>query len=169
MTDEEFDKAERGHQRAISWIIMLFTAPWFAVFIGVRIHWRDWFNHHQNVDLVVLGLAVGGFLTAAVLISRRLRARHRLICRTCGRSGMLSPTGECYICYPPRRLLRRWWPLLVAQALVLGVFGVAENADARRGTGDGGPWGVLAVTGCVGVIAALAWRARVLVERKRSD
>jgi hypothetical protein len=147
---------------------MLFVVPWFVVMVGVGIYWRDWFNRHDNVSLLVLG-ALGGILIAGVaLISRRVQLRHGPVCRTCGRSGMLSPTGECWTCYRPRRLLRTLWPLPLVIAVGFGVVDVVGDAmhDLLAGRA---PRGLGWVAGGVAVIVALAWLARRGARPKSRD
>ena len=144
MTDEEFDIAHKRLSWRIGWASMLFAVPWFAGFMAIGITYRDWSNRHDNASLLVLGVFVGGFLTAAYVISRWLHKRSGLVCPTYGRKEFLSPTGGCWNCNPLPRVVRRFWA-----AVIIGLGGGAVGTIAS--TTPRAVWNTVAGGVCRGV------------------
>ncbi|MSU57323.1 MAG: hypothetical protein EXS35_03930 [Pedosphaera sp.] len=102
MTEIEFINAQRNFRREISWMSTASFMVWLAAFFAIGAGFRYWFHEHETVSNVFIAFAVIGFVGAVVLISRHLREKHRLICRSCGQwlfsETSVSETGKCAKC-----------------------------------------------------------------------
>lgn len=148
MTDAEFEIADRRLRSRIGWTVFLVFVAWMAAAIAVGVTYRDWFNHHSNVSQLFLVAAIVLFLTAVCFISRELQERSGLVCRTCGRKGMLSPTGECWDCNGLPKVTQKYWPVTVIIGLAGGAVGTVASRDPVR---FGSLWLAGFVLVCVGV------------------
>src|SRR5713101_5599240 len=102
MTKSEFSNAKRSFQRQISWAVMAYFVLWLGVFFAVGVAFKYWFHTHVMISNLVLVAAVVIFLVPVFLISKRLRERHGLVCRSCGlwlfSDPAVSSTGRCSRC-----------------------------------------------------------------------
>ena len=102
MTKDDFINAKRSFRRQISWLVMVWFVMWLAVFFAVGAGLRDWFHAHQTVSGLILAAAVAIFLVPVWFISKFLRERHGLVCRSCGQwlfaDPSVSGTGRCSKC-----------------------------------------------------------------------
>jgi len=153
MTDEEFDIADKRLRSRIGWVTMLFAVPWLAGFVAIGATYRDWFDHHDNASLLAIGVFIGGFLTGAGFISQWLQERSGLVCRTCGRKGMLSPTGQCWNCNGLPKVTRKYWPVTVIIGLAGGAVGTIASRNHLQ-------FGVLWLAGFVLVCVGVWWMRR---------
>ena len=102
MTKIEFINAKRSFKREIIWSVVAWFILWLVVFFAVGAGFRYWFHTHEMVSGLVLVAAVVIFLVLVFMISKRLRERHGLVCRSCGQwlfsDPSVSGTGRCSKC-----------------------------------------------------------------------
>jgi hypothetical protein len=153
MTDEEFDIAKERLSSRIGRAGVIVFVPWTAVFFAVAVTYWDWLDRHNNVLLILMGLWIGGFLTAVSFISRWLHQRSGLVCRTCGAKGFLAPDGQCWNCNGLTRVTRTYWPVTVIIGLAGGAVGTIASRNHLQ-------FGVLWLAGFVLVCGGVWWLRR---------